>query len=180
MAEIGNNNTDYIGYEYKEVEVKKELASLYMDSYPCFGWEIDPNRTAESEKMYGYVALHFRRNRKICNKMELTRLQRNFDGVLSEIGHLERSKTTKAAAVALLVGILGTVFMAGSVFAVTAEPPIIFLCVILAIPGFVLWILPYFLYRRLVRRRTEQVAPLVEDKLDEIYTICENGKQLLF
>lgn len=151
-----------------------------MDSYPCFGWETDPNRTAESEKMCGYLTLHFRRDRKICNKMELTRLQRNFDGVLSEIGRLERSKTTKAASVSLLGGILGTAFMAGSVFAVSAEPPMILLCVILAVPGLALWILPYFLYRRMVHKRTEQIGPLVEDKLDEIYTICEKGRQLLF
>ena len=35
---------------------------------------------------------------------------------------------------ALFVGILGTAFMTGSVFAVVAEPPIIWLTILLAVP----------------------------------------------
>lgn len=77
------------------------------------------------------------------------------------------------------MGILGTAFMAGATFAVTAQPPHILLCIILAIPGFLGWILPYFLYKTAVRRQTEKMTPLIEEKYDEIYEICEKGNKLL-
>ena len=69
--------------------------------------------------------------------------------------------------------------MAGSTFAVVAEPPIIWLTILLAIPGFLGWIVPYFLYRALVRKRTAEVEPLMEQKYDEINSICEKGTHLL-
>ena len=61
----------------------------------------------------------------------------------------------------------------------TASPPIIWLCVLLAVPGFAGWIVPYFLYRALVRRRQETVEPLLEQQYEEIDKICEKGSQLL-
>lgn len=181
MAEIKKSGAEYIGYEYKRKEVMREYASLYLDSYPCFGWEEDPNKTAqEGTYQNGTVSLYFRRDRKLCNKTELTRLQRNFDSCITEIERLEHSKKRAATIVALLIGMAGCAFMAGSVFAVTARPPLIFLCIVLAIPGFCGWIAPYFTYRTLARKKTEQVSILIEDKMEEIYSVCEKGKELLF
>ena len=77
------------------------------------------------------------------------------------------------------VGLCGTAVLAGATFAVTHVPPLIPLTVVLAIPGFLGWILPYFLYRAMVRRRTKVVNELMERKYDEIYEICEKGHQLL-
>ena len=53
------------------------------------------------------------------------------------------------------------------------------LCILLAIPGFVGWIVPWFLYRAMVRRRTKVVDGLMERKYDEIDEICQKGHQLL-
>ena len=160
------SDSGYIGYEYREIAVSKEYISLCMDSYPCFGWEPDPNRGMEEEGISSAARakkidhadkkkLYFRRNRNISNKAELTRLQRNFDSCIHEMEELNRSKTATATALmaALFVGILGTACMTGSVFAVVAEPPIIWLTILLAVPGFAGWILPYFLYRMLVRKK---------------------------
>lgn len=80
---------------------------------------------------------------------------------------------------AFALAIIGTAFIAGSTFAVMAQPPRILLCVLLAIPGFIGWIVPYFLYKKVVRRRTERLTPLIEKKYDEIYEICEKGNKLL-
>lgn len=41
------NSTGYTGYEYREITVPREHASLCLDSYPCFGWDPDPNREAK-------------------------------------------------------------------------------------------------------------------------------------
>lgn len=181
MTSMKRGGTDYIGYEYKDKVVPAALTSLYLDSYPCFGWEEDPNSPQRDRMPWGtgHVALRFRRDRKICNKTELTRLQRHFDGCVGEIEALERSQHIGATMWALIVGMIGTAFMAGSVFAVTAQPPQILLCILLAVPAFVGWTVPIFLYRALIRRKTVKTAPLIEEKYDELYELCEKGNRLL-
>lgn len=172
-----NNKPNLIVYEYKEISVDTNQASLYMDAYENFGWEVDEKM--HSSTVLGKVVINFRRDRKILNKTELTRLQRNFDASMEEIKQLEASKTSTATAAALAVGIIGTAFMAGSVFAVTAITPMIVLCIILAIPGFIGWTAPWFLYKRIVRSRTQKVTHLIEEKYDELYEVCDKGRKLL-
>ena len=191
MRDVQNPNMGHIGYEYREITVPRELASLCLDSYPCFGWEPDPNHKAEQAERSAWniqegrpakkdmVTLYFRRNRSICNKAELTRLQRNFDGCISELQALEQSKNTSSLVAALTIGLIGTAFMAGSTFAVTADPPIIWLTILLAIPGLIGWIVPCFLYRSVLRKKTAEIDPLKEQKYDEIDRLCEKGHGLI-
>lgn len=176
---------EFVGYEYKEVVTDKSGVSFLLDGYENFGWETDENgyaavKDSGNPKRQERVILRLRRNRKIVNKMELTRLQRNFESCVGEIETLEKSKTSAATIYALIIGVLGTAFMAAATFAVTAQPPHIILCIVLAIPGFIGWILPYFAYTRVVERRTAKVTPLIEEKYDEIYAICEKGSKLLY
>lgn len=187
--EIGSTKADYVGYEYREISVPREHVSLCLDSYPCFGWEVDPNHAQAGRRNNSAlpavpgpkdtVTLYFRRVRSISNKAELTRLQRNFDGCIAELGALEQSKTTLGMVASLTVGLLGTAFIAGSTFSVVSTPPMIWLTILLAIPGFLGWIVPYFLYRAIVRRKTAQIEPLMEQKYDEINNICQKGCRLL-
>lgn len=175
---------NFIGYEYKEVVADSSRISFLLDGYENFGWETD-GESRESAGRPGAAAgqkvtVHLRRNRKIVNKAELTRLQRNFEACVREIDALERAKTSTATMYAILLGILGTAFMAGSTFAVTAQPPHYILCILLAVPGFLGWIFPYFLYKRTVGKQAEKLTPLVEAKYDEIYEICEKGSKLLY
>ena len=72
-----------------------------------------------------------------------------------------------------------TAFMAGSVFAITADPPHIALCILLAIPGFAGWIAPFFVHRIVRAKKTRQVNPFIEEKIEEIYGMCEKGQSLL-
>lgn len=172
----------FVGYEYKEIISEKEKMSFMIDCYECFGWEIDQNYIAKTGNAYGPVSkavIGMKRDRKIMNKMELTRLQRNFEACVREIDMLEQAKTSGATMWALFIGLLGTAFMAGSVFAVTAQPPHIILCIVLAIPAFAGWVLPLFVYRKIVQKQTEKMIPLIEEKYDEIYEICEKGSKLL-
>ena len=190
MYENERHERGHVGYEYREITVPRELSSLCRDSYPCFGWEADPNHEAAARDgrvprhspaagQRETVTLCFRRNRSIRNKAELTRLQRNFDSCVAELQALERAKTASATVAALVVALIGTAFMAGATFAVVAEPPIIWLTILLAVPGFLGWILPVFLYRRLVGKKTAEIEPLKEQKYDEIDMICEKGSRLL-
>lgn len=172
-----NIDKNYRAWEYKEVSVPDSKASFYLDCYESFGWQQDENFPSQAAR--GKVVLKLKRDRHILNKTELTRLQRHFEADLEEIAALERSKTTAADLCALLTGLLGTVFMAGATFAAVADPPIIWLCVLLAIPGFGGWIAPYFLYRTAMDKKARQVQPFIEAKLEEIYQICEKGHSLL-
>ncbi|MGN1179996.1 MAG: hypothetical protein ACI4SD_02190 [Suilimivivens sp.] len=177
MMQEEKDRKSFIGYEYKEITVNEDQVSMYLDCYENFGWAIEDERS--DIRNQHHVTIRMKRDRKIINKMELTRLQRNFEACALDLGRLERAKTTAAMIWALIIGIAGTVFMAGSTFAVTHEPPIIWLCILLAVPGFVGWILPYFVYRKIVQKQTEKLQPLVEQKLEEIYEVCEKGHSLL-
>jgi hypothetical protein len=183
MKEIIKDGQLFVGYEYKQVVTNKNKVSFMTDGYKNFGWVIDENMsqstTIDIQNSYAPVVLQLKRDRKIMNKMELTRLEKNFEFCLKEIDYLEKSKSAKAMMYGLSVGIVGTIFMAGSVFAVTAEPPMIPLCIILAVPAFAGWILPYFIYKEVERKRTIKVKPLIEEKREEIYEICEKGNKQL-
>lgn len=175
---------DYVGYEYKEVTAEDSMVSLLLDGYENFGWEINESLPMGSVKdragIVSKTVIRLRRNRRIMNKAELTRLQRNFEACIGQIQTLEKRKTSVAQVWALIVGLLGTAFMAGATFAATAQPPCVVLCIVLAIPGFLGWILPWFLYKRVQGKETEKVTPLIEAKYDEIYEICEKGNRLLY
>ncbi|MGN1015192.1 MAG: hypothetical protein ACI4PM_07545 [Butyricicoccus sp.] len=171
------NETNFVGYEYQSVNVKRSMVSVYADGYENFGWEYEGMEEEPGKLTMDTVTMRFKRNRKIPNKAELTRLQRNFNVCIKEILSLEASKRTKASVIAYTVGIVGTAFMAGSVFSVTAGK--IIPCIILAIPAFIGWILPYFVFRNVEKKRTEQVMPLIDQKYDELYAVCERAHALL-
>ena len=148
-----------------------------MDGYASFGWKPDEN--LPNEKSGGKITLHFKRSRIILNKTELTRLQRHYEACMQEISVMEASKSTIPTIVSLSCGLLGCAFVAGSVFAVTAETPVIWLTVVLGIPGFALWGAAYFGYKWSKCHRSEKVVPLIDAKYDEAYAVCEEAQQLL-
>lgn len=183
MSELIKEVSTFTGYDYKEIVTTGEKVSFLIDSYVNFGWEVDQNvmhgGTDRFHNLNAQVVLRLKRDRKIINKMELTRLQRNFESCIKEIDKLERAKTSQGTMYALIVGILGTICMAGSVFAVTAAEPNIMLCIILAIPGILGWIFPYFIYQRFVAQQSVKMNALIEEKREEVFELCEKGSRLL-
>lgn len=167
----------YIGYEYKEISVAAKDVSLFLDGYENFGWILEDPRPADPRR--GTVTLHLKRNRKIINRMELTRLQRNFECCMEEIRQMERAPRQTATAWALGLALAGTAFMAGSVFAVTGEPPRYLAMILLAVPGFAGWLLALPVYRRAFRRQRRKLQPFIDAKYEEMYQLCEKGHSLL-
>lgn len=164
-------------YDYKKVVVQEEFLSQYIDGYKSLGWNIDEN--VKKDKVMGKVTLHLKRSRNILNKVELTRLQRHYEACMEEICTLENSKSTVPTMVSISFGIIGCAFMAGSVFAFTGATQIIWLMIVLAIPGFLCWAATYFSYNIVKKRRSRKVEPLIEAKYDEIYEISKKGQSLL-
>jgi len=169
------NTQNFVGYEYMDVTVNNDMETIYADSYPNFGWILDGRKSTVSGILS--TGLKFKRNRKISNKAELARLQRQFESAAKEIERLENSKTTTASAVAYIIGIVGTAFMAGSVFSYIGG--LLPLCIILAVPAFIGWIIPYFCHVRISRKKTAQVSPLIDQQYDAIYEVCEKANVLL-
>lgn len=165
------------GFDYTKVTVEDDYVSQYMDDFESFGWQQDENLSTESAG--GKTTLHFKRSRSILNKTELIRLQRHYEACMREISALKASEETWATIASLTCGIVGCAFMAGAVFAVTAAVPIIWLTVLLGIPGFALWGAAYFINKIVRTRRTAQVEPLIDAKYDEACTVCEKARQLL-
>lgn len=162
---------DYVAFEYNIIGTKNAYADLYVDNMPCFGWQI-----VEKNNGIDGVSLKFKRNRDIANRQELDALQRKFELTVDNVKEYDKSKTTAANLSALAVAIVGTGFMAGSVFCITAATPLIAPCIILGILGAVGWILPYFLYSLIKRRKTNRVMPKIEQSYDKIYQICRDAK----
>ena len=175
MTERNNPENNFIGYEYRDITVNRDMESLYADGYQNFGWKLD--NAATPFMGLSSVTMKFKRDRKIRNKAELTRLQRQFDACVNEITSMEKSKETGAFILAMTVGLIGTAFLAGATFAYLGS--LIGLCIILAIPGLAGWILPYFLYNSTQAKKAAKITPLVESKYDEIYEICERSNSLL-
>ncbi len=170
------NRERFVGYEYKEVTIKKNYVSLYIDSYENFGWIFEKEKA--SLQKVGSQVLEFKRDRMIRNKAELTRLQRQFDSIIEEIEYLERNKTLKASVIAYILGVIGCAFIAASVFAITYALNIP-LMIVLSVPGFICWMLSYILYVRIKMYRTQEIAPLIEDKYDKAYEVTKRASALI-
>jgi len=177
MGDATKNEKNYVGYEYRDISVDSSMEALYVDSYESFGWQFEGRQPSLLRITTGAVGLKFKRDRKILNKAELTRLQRQFDSCVSEITRMDQSKASYASIIAFTVGIIGTAFMAGATFAYLAN--LIVFCIVLAIPAFIGWIVPYFAYRSVFEKKNAKVTPLIESKYDEIYEVCEKANRLL-
>ena len=175
MAESTANGRNFVGFEYKDVFTGREMESMYADGYQSFGWTLE--NAASHPIGLGSVNMKFKRDRKIRNKAELSRLQRQFDACLEEVVNLEKSKASTASIVAFTIGMIETAFLAGATFSFLGN--MIVLCIVLAIPGFIGWALPYFMYNSTYAKRTAKVTPLIDSKYDEIYDICERASSLL-
>lgn len=168
---------EFESYDYMTLTIDENRVSQYIDGYENFGWKLDEN--VSSEKAMGKITLHLKRSRAILNKTELIRLQRHYEACMNEISALESSGDSYASIVSLSVGIAGLAFIAGAVFAITAEEPIIWIMILLQIPGFILCFLAYPLYKRTKISRSEKIEPLIETKLDEADQVCRKAHALL-
>jgi len=173
MSENTKNN--FVAYEHRDVTVKRDMEAVYIDGYPSFGWKSDGRGVSLGGLTC--VNLKFKRDRKIVNREELTKLQREFENCAKEIERMEDSKVTLPSIVAYTIGLVGTACMAGATFAYLAS--MIPLCIILAVPGFIGWIISYFCYLRVKRNKTDQVTPLIDRQYDTIYEICEKANRLM-
>ncbi len=164
---------EFTAYEYTQISTNHKDLHFLLDCYESLGWERDTRLDGDGK----YLTL--RRSRKCMNHMELTRLQGHLESCLSQIEILEKSKASKATSASIAVGVLGTVLLAISVFAVTAQQPQILLCIVFGLPGLGLWGYAPVLHKQLYTKAAVTASELILKKRDEIFEICEKGSKLL-
>lgn len=180
---------DFVAYEYLSLNVKSDKEPLYIDCYENFGWNLTNNLSNASNEDYyinnsnvnrdKVVNIKFKRNRHITNKAEINSLQRKMEASFKNIESLEKEPSNKGTFMSLMVGFIGTVFMALATFAVTADEPLIIPCIIFGILGIIGWILPYFVYNKVKDRKQLENASLIEEQYNIIYDTCEQARNLL-
>ena len=175
--EITKGGGAYVGYDYKTIIIDSGKTSMYIDAYANFGWK--PNDSISVRPFARLVTLKLKRDRKIINKIELTRLQHHFESCMDEIDALENSKSRAATIYSLIIGLIGSAFLSYSIYKVINEPPNILLCVIFGTSGLFCCVFPCFLFKILTKNRTTEIVPLIEKKYDEIHEICEKGSELI-
>lgn len=121
-------------------------------------------------------SLKLTRDRALRGRQVLGELQREAEGALLRIDALERSCSVRATAVAVVLGLVGAAFLAGSVFLLESGPPVV--SIGLGVVGLGLWALARPAHRLSAARRAEQVAPLLDYQYDAVYDACERADAL--
>jgi len=161
-------------FEYAVVSAPRAKESLYRDTYSNFGWTFEGYDQAATGR--ANVALRLKRDRRIKNRTLIQELQRTSETALDAIESLERSRTLIPSVVAYVIGIIGCVFLGGSVFALQGGAGL--LSVILGAIGIAWWIAPLFTYIGMRVARTNKVAPRIAAQYQTIYDNTDRALRL--
>ena len=175
MSEVTKRENEFVGYEYRTVTVRRDMRDIYQDSYRSFGWT--PDGYGFTTQGVRSVNMKFKRNRRISNKAEIVRLQREFESHVKELEKIEDSKVIAPSIAGYGLGLVGTAFMAGATFSFLGN--IIPAFIVLGALGFALWAAAYFVYMKVKRNSTEKATPIIDSKYDAIYEVCERASGLL-
>lgn len=170
----------YTAYEYLTVHADRDLEPLYSDTYRNFGWIVEATISSVlggGTANPNTVTIKLKRDRRIRNRPLINELQRKAENALQTIRDLERSRTTTAAAAAFGIGIVGSAFLAGSVFAI--EAGLWLVAIPLGAVGLLGWLAGWLAHGRIRAHRTGQIAPLTEHQYELLYEAGEQAARLL-
>ncbi len=184
---------EFIAYEYLNINVKSDKEPLYTDCYEAFGWILTNNAALVEEGDYylnnlpnvnvtKQVNLKFKRDRKIPNKGELQTLQRKMENSLKEIDKLEKEPMSKGVTKSLSIGLIGTIFLAISVFAITASTLSLsnyIICIISGIIGLAGWLFGFLSYKNTKTKVEKENTQLIEEQYNAVYDCCEKASKLI-
>lgn len=180
---------DFIAYDYLKLEVLTDLEQLYVDCYQSFGWEL--TKVLEKTKDQDYyinggilienplVTLKFKRNRKIKNKAELLKLQKNMEDSFKKIDKLKKEPELVSTMYSLILGIIGMLFIIFSILSLTSKSPFYILGVINGIVGAIGFISAFFMYNKKRKQIQEKNEILIEEEYNNIYEHCEKAYNLI-
>ncbi len=169
---------DFVTYEYKTVSVKAKDRTRAMDMYEAFGWEI----TGTSALVTGSVALSLKRDRKQKHKQELSRLERQAEETVDTLNRLQLSMTRGASIFAYIFGIVAALIFGGGMCLTMLKEgsiPALIGGIVLGIVGLALCGLNYFIYSKIVAKKTKEILPVIDETEEKLADILEKGNDLL-
>lgn len=177
-ADAEPSTPSFTAREYATVRVPARHEQLHRDTYGAFGWTVEAWRGPGTSIVpaSSTSTLKLTRDRALRGRQVLGELQREAEGALLRIEALERSRSVRATAVAAVLGLVGAVFLAGSVFLLESGLSVV--SIGLGVVGLGLWALAWPAYRLSAARRAEQVAPLLDRQYDAVYDACERADAL--
>ena len=195
---------NFVAYEYKNVNVISDSAGMYIDCMENFGWElvendgydinedffsiqspVNLNRSiANAAQTYGETAdavptlmLKFKRDRRIDNRKQLEKLEREYEEAMSAIKKIEHRNSAQTMGISLGTGIIGAVFVGLSVYNFISSN--IILGILFAAMGAVGWAIGFFSNRKVSNKKSAQSEPYVQEQLSIVYNACEKAHALL-
>lgn len=167
---------NFITYDYFTTRTSAESATMVADYYESLGWELT-NRTG-----FLNLTLTFRRDRKIANKSDLVKAQKNLDSALKHIELLEKKKTASPRLASVIFGSISSLILGlgmSSCLVWGNETIYMIAGVIVGVVGIIGCLVTYPLFSKLRRNSTAKVLPFINSKYDEISNICENANKLV-
>lgn len=167
-----------VSYDYKTIKVKREIETLVTDTYENLGWELTNTSTVEGSIFY--INLSFKRNRKIENKVELLKLQERADGVVANIEALQHKKKNAGLIGSLSTGIAGTLVFGGGMSMCMVLSGVGYMIggIALGIVGASICALAYPLFKKVNKKQSTIIQPLLESEFDKLADICEEASKL--
>lgn len=182
---IVEQTSGFTAYEYASVRAPRDLESLYQDTYRGFGWTVESTELADPIRPLPLtpaiqpttITLKLKRDRNIRNRQMVQTLQRKAEVSLSTIARLEKSKTSRAIALAVSIGVVGAGFLAGSIFLMNGG--LLALSIVLGVIGLIGWAGGFLAYLGVKARRTATVIPLIDREFDALYETADQAARLL-
>lgn len=167
-----------ITYDYKTVKVKREIETLVCDTYENLGWEL--TNTSSVEGSIFYINLSFKRNRKIANKIELLKLQDKADNSIENIESLQRKKKNSGLAPAITTGTIGALTFGGGMSMCLVLSGIGYMLggIALGLVGAGICALAYPIFKKINKKKAQEIEPLLEAEFDKLSDICEEAAKL--
>ena len=168
-------------YDYLSYDVKKEMENVYIDIFKNLGWEFIGSEIGILNTGINInTKLNFKRDRKIAHKTELNSIKTEIEQCFFNIEKLTKNKYILPSIYAYSIGILGTILVALSVFAVTGYLNLnMIFSTLLGIIGIALWIPPYFLYKNVLKEQDLKARPLIDNEYDKIDELCNKANKLI-
>lgn len=168
---------DFVSYEYKTVSVKAKDQTRTVDLYEAFGWEVAGTVSAPIG-----VTLSLKRDRKQKHKQELNKLERQAEETADMLDGLVRSETLGASVFAYIFGIAAALLFGGGMsltMLIENSIPALVGGIALGVVGLALCGVNYFIYTKLVAKKTRQVLPVIDSTEEKLANILEKGNDLL-
>ena len=169
---------DFVSYEYRTKTVKSKDMTKATDMYEAFGWEV----TSAAHTAVDNTTLSLKRDRKQKHKQELSRLERQAEEIFGTTNNLQRAKTLGASVFSYIFGCIAALLLGGGMSLIMLNQNNFAAFVggiALGIAGIALCCVNYFIYKKMVEKKTGELLPIIDDNEEKLANILEKGNDLL-